>query len=169
MVSDSGWTRRRMLQSVAGASIVGAASPLMTPAEAANLQGPVNAFTWGGRIIPTEVTDFQKETGVKLNFIGASGNSENLAKVKLGGGAQYDIVGVDALWVPKFYQEGVIEVFDMAAWPEYNDMFDQFKNLSIWKVGDKFMAQPWAWSPLVLWYNADKIKTPPTSIKFLWD
>src|SRR5579859_7474576 len=156
MTSNSEWTRRRVLQGVGAAGIGSAASRFVAPAEAANLQGPVNAFTWGGRIIPTEVADFQKETGVKLNFIGASGNSENLAKVKLGGGAQYDIVGVDALWVPKFYEEGVIEVFDMAAWPEYNDMFDQFKNLSIWKVGDKFMAQPWAWSPLVLWYNTNK-------------
>jgi spermidine/putrescine-binding protein len=140
MKSNSGWTRRRVLQGVAGAGIGGAASHLVTPAKAANLQGPVNAFTWGGRIIPAEVADFQKETGVKLNFIGASGNSENLAKVKLGGGGQYDIVGVDALWVPKFYEEGVIEVFDMASWPQYNDMFDQFKNMAIWKVGDKFMA-----------------------------
>jgi spermidine/putrescine-binding protein len=94
------WTRRRILQGAAGAGMAGAASQLVKPARAANLEGPVNAFTWGGRIIPTEVADFQKETGVKLNFIGASGNSENLAKVKLGGGAQYDIVGVDALWVP---------------------------------------------------------------------
>jgi spermidine/putrescine-binding protein len=174
MTSNNGWTRRHMLQRAAQAGIGGAAfgtaSRFATPAKAAtNPQGPVNAFTWGGRIIPTEVADFQKETGIKLNFVGASGNSENLAKVKLGGGAQYDIVGVDALWVPKFYQEGVIEVFDMASWPQYNDMFDQFKNMSIWKVGDKFMAQPWAWSPLVLWYNTNHIKTPPTSIKFLWD
>ena len=163
MKNNSGWTRRRVLQGLAGAGIGSAASHLVTPAKAANLQGPVNAFTWGGRIIPTEVADFQKETGVKLNFIGASGNSENLAKVKLGGGAQYDIVGVDALWVPKFYEEGVIEVFDMASWPQYNDMFDQFKNMAVWKVGDKFMAQPWAWSPLVLWYNTNHIKTPPTT------
>ena len=48
-------------------------------------------------------------------------------------------------------------------------MFDEFKNLSIWKVGNMYMAQPWAWSPLVLWYNTNKIKTPPTSINFLFD
>jgi len=167
-------TRRKFLQSSTMAGLGTAAalrgtSSLITPARAATLEGPVNALTWGGRVIQSQQDDFYKESGVHVNFIGASGNSENLAKIKLGGGSQYDIVGVDALWVPKFYEEGVIEAFDMSSWPEYNDMFDQFKNLSIWKVGDKFLAQPWAWSPLVLWYNADKIKTPPTSIKFLWD
>ena len=110
-----------------------------------------------------------KETGCHVNFIGASGNSENLAKIKLGGGDQYDIVGVDALWVPKFYQEGVIEVFDFEKMPEYEDLFDEFKKMTVWKVGNQWMAQPWAWSPLVLWYNADQIKTPPTSINFLFD
>src|SRR5690348_5221553 len=159
--------RRSAIVGAGGAALAGT-SMLTRPARAA-LAGPVNALTWGGRVMQDQQDDFLKESGVRVNFIGASGNSENLAKIKLGGGSQYDIVGVDALWVPKFYEEGVIEAFDMASWPEYNDMFDQFKNLSIWKVGDKFLAQPWAWSPLVLWYNADKIKTPPTSIKFLWD
>src|SRR5690348_10989814 len=159
--------RRSAIVGAGGAALAGT-SMLTRPARAA-LAGPVNALTWGGRVMQDQQDDFYKESGVHVNFIGASGNSENLAKIKLGGGSQYDIVGVDALWVPKFYEEGVIEAFDMASWPEYNDMFDQFKNLSIWKVGDKFLAQPWAWSPLVLWYNADKIKTPPTSIKFLWD
>jgi spermidine/putrescine transport system substrate-binding protein len=167
-------TRREFLRSSAMAGMGTAAalkgtSLLTSPARAASLRGPVNALTWGGRVMQDQMDDFFQETGARVNFVGASGNSENLAKIKLGGGSQYDIVGVDALWVPKFYEEGVIEAFDMQTWPEYGDMFDQFKNLSIWKVGNQFLAQPWAWSPLVLWYNAERIKTPPTSIKFLWD
>jgi spermidine/putrescine-binding protein len=174
IVRSTRGTRRDFLRT-AGMAGIGAAAGLGYPAQfagparAATLQGPVNAFTWGGRIIPKEIADFEQQTGVRLNFIGASGNSENLAKVKLGGGDQYDLVGVDALWVPKFYEEGIIDVIDMESWPQYADMFDEFKHMSIWKVGDKFMAQPWAWSPLVLWYNTNHIKTPPTSIDFLWD
>jgi len=75
-----------------------------------------------------EMDDFYNETGVHMNFVGASGNSDNLAKIKLGGGDQFDIVGVDALWVPKFYEEGAIEVFDFESWPQYADMFDEFVN-----------------------------------------
>ena len=170
----SGPTRRQFLQGTAAAGLGAAAtlagaSSLVRPARAAALEGPVNAFTWGGRVIKDEAADFLAETGVHVNFIGASGNSENLAKLKLGGGAQYDIVGVDALWVPKFYEEGVIEAIDMEAWPSYGDMFDQFKQMTVWKVGKLWMAQPWAWSPLVLWWNPNRIKTPPTSINFLFD
>jgi hypothetical protein len=48
-------------------------------------------------------------------------------------------------------------------------MFDEFKKMTVWKVGNMWMAQPWAWSPLVLWYNPKYITTPPTSIQFLFD
>src|SRR5271165_4347215 len=142
---SKGGTRRDFLRNagvvgIGAATGLGSAVPFGGAARAATLEGPVNAFTWGGRIMQNEIADFQQQTGVHLNFIGASGNSENLAKVKLGGGDQYDIVGVDALWVPKFYEEGVIEVFDMESWPQYADMFDEFKHLNIWKVGNMFMA-----------------------------
>jgi spermidine/putrescine transport system substrate-binding protein len=166
-------TRREFLQNSAlgglAAATLGSTSPFVSSARAANLEGPLNILSWGSRNFSVEIDDFLQETGVHVNFVGASGNSENLAKIKLGGGEQYDIVGVDALWVPKFYEEGVIEVFDFEKMPEYNDLFDEFKQMTIWKDGDLWMAQPWAWSPLVLWYNADRIKTPPTSIQFLFD
>ena len=165
-------TRREFLKtSVMGgaAAALGARLPIDSPARAAALEGPVNVLSWGSRNFQMQIDDFLKDTGCQVNFTGASGNSENLAKIKLGGGDQYDIVGVDALWVPKFYQEGVIEVFDFEKMPEYQDLFDEFKKMTVWKVGNQWMAQPWAWSPLVLWYNAEQIKTPPTSINFLFD
>ena len=164
-------TRREFLRNSALGGLAAASlgnNLLVSPARAA-MEGPLNILSWGSRNFSVEIDDFLKETGVHVNFVGASGNSENLAKIKLGGGEQFDIVGVDALWVPKFYEEGVIEVFDFEKMPEYGDMFEQFKQMSIWKVGNMWMAQPWAWSPLVLWYNADEIKTPPTSIDFLFD
>ncbi len=166
-------TRREFLRNsamggLAAATTMTGVSSMVSPARAA-IEGPLNILSWGSRNFQVEIDDFLKETGVHVNFVGASGNSENMAKIKLGGGDRYDIVGVDALWVPKFYEEGLIDVFDFEKMPEYGDMFDQFKQMSIWKVGDMWMAQPWAWSPLVLWYNSDRIKTPPTSINFLFD
>src|SRR5205823_11640016 len=102
-------TRREFLRNSTAAGIAAAALgsglPLDRPARAAELEGPVNILSWGSRNFSMQIDDFLKDTGVHVNFVGASGNSENLAKIKLGGGDQYDIVGVDALWVPKFYQE----------------------------------------------------------------
>ena len=171
---NGGTTRRDFMRRAAIAGLgAGAAMtsglPAIRPAAAAQLEGPLNLFTWGGHIEKSEFDDFFKETGVRVNFTGAAGNAEDLAKLKLGGGSQYDIVGVDALWVPKFYEEGVIEVIDLEKFPQYSDVADQFKQMPVWKVGTLWMAQPWAWSPLVPWYNTAHIKTPPTSLKFLWD
>lgn len=153
----------------AGAAALTSGLPLLRNAKAAALEGPLNLFTWGGHVEKGEFADFYNATGVKVNFTGAAGNAEDLSKVKLGGGSQYDIVGVDALWVPKFYDEGIIEVFDLESFPQYSDVADQFKAMPLWKVGKMWMAQPWAWSPLIPWYNTKAIKTPPKDLTFLWD
>ena len=67
------------------------------------------------------------DTPEAMGRAAAASADRPLLKVKLGGGSQYDIVGVDALWVPKFYEEGAIDVIDMGSWPQYSDMFDEFK------------------------------------------
>jgi spermidine/putrescine-binding protein len=170
--SLKGHATRREFMRRAAATGVGAAAlkfGLLGSAEAATAPaGPVNVLTWGGHVEKSEIEDFGKETGIRVNFIGGSGNSENMAKIKLGGGAQYDLVGVDALWVPKYYQEGIIEAFDMEAWPQYPDLLDEFKKMTVWKAGNLWLGQPWAWSPHLVWYNPNRVKTP-TSIQFLWD
>src|SRR4029453_3718320 len=95
-------TRREFLKTSAlggAAAALGAKLPFGGQARAATLEGPVNVLSWG------------------------SGNSQ----IQLGGGHHDDSGGVGALWVPKFYQEGVIEVFDFEKMPEYQDLFDEFK------------------------------------------
>jgi hypothetical protein len=57
-------TRRQFLRDSALAGAGAAAgltlpSPLAGTGRAATLEGPLNAFTWGGRIMQSEVVDFQ--------------------------------------------------------------------------------------------------------------
>ena len=52
-------TRRDFLQHTAAGAALGAGT-LSGSARGANLTGPVNAFTWGGRIIQSESTTSRK-------------------------------------------------------------------------------------------------------------
>jgi len=71
------------------------------------------------------------ELAISARFVGDSPHSAPMAAtIKLEGGKHYDIVAMDALWVPKYYQEGLIEPIDLQSWPAYQDLFDQFKVLS---------------------------------------
>ena len=97
---ETGGTTRRDFMRRAAIAGLGAGAAMTSglsairPAAAAKIEGPLNLFTWGGHIEKSEFDDFFKETGVRVNFTGAAGNAEDLAKLKLGGGSQYDIVGV---------------------------------------------------------------------------
>src|SRR5258708_10597116 len=117
-MKTSRFTRRGFLQRSAIAGVGGAlagTSMLTRPAMAA-LNGPVNALTWGGRVMQDQQDDFLKETGVRVNFIRASGNSENLAQIQLGRGSQYDILRLAPLWGPQFSARGIIEALRTEQW-----------------------------------------------------
>lgn len=175
MKSEGGITRRDLLKGGAALGVGAAAASAVfggrsAPAEGAGtLEGPVNFLGWGGHVEEQEVKDFLAETGVKLNFTAFAENADALTKVRLEGGRRHDLVAVDALWVPKYHELGLLEPLDLKSWPIYNDLFDEFKDLAPWKAGDKTLAVPWAWSPHVLWYNPKYVPGDPTSWDVVWD
>ena len=72
-------TRREFLRNSAlggvAAATFGSNLPFNVKARAAELEGPVNILSWGSRNFSLQIDDFLKETGVHVNFVGASGNS----------------------------------------------------------------------------------------------
>jgi spermidine/putrescine-binding protein len=173
MMSESGLTRREVLQGAAMLGVGAAASTLAPRGAAAQtgtkLVGPVNFLGWGGHKEDVQSKDFAERTGVKLNFTGFAENADALTKVKLEGGKRWDIVAIDALWVPKFNELKLLEPIDLKSWPIHKDLFDEFKDLKVWRVGDKTSGVPWSWSPMYIWYNPKYVTGDPTSWEVLWD
>ena len=127
-------TRRQLLRGGAAVGAGAAAATLLSgaPARAQSgkkLTGPVNFLGWGGHKEDAQSKDFADRTGVKLNFSGFAENADALTKVKLEGGSRWDLVAIDALWVPKFNELKLLEPVDLKSWPIYKDLFDEFKDL----------------------------------------
>jgi spermidine/putrescine-binding protein len=172
---SSGWelTRRQVLR---GGAVfgVGAAATLLGGAPAhgqagKKLAGPVNFLGWGGHKEDAQAKDFAERTGAKLNFTGFAENADALTKVKLEGGSRWDLVAIDALWVPKFNELKLLEPIDLKSWPIHKDLFDEFKDLPPWRVGNMTSGVPWSWSPMYIWYNPKHVTDNPTSWEVLWD
>ncbi len=167
-------TRRDFLKTSAAVGLGVAAAPWLSrlPSRAAaepKLSGTVDFLGWGGHKDDPEIKDFFDRTGVKVNFIGFAENTDALTKVKLEGGKKYDIVAIDALWVPKYHELNLIEPIDFKSWPIYKDLFDEFKDIKVWRAGDKTLSVPWGWSPLPVWYNPKYVTGSPTSWEVLFD
>ncbi len=167
-------TRRQFLRRCAALGITAATASWLArgslPASAASqLKGPVNFLTWSDHFDAEELKDFFALNGVKINTIEFAENADALTKVKLQGGKQIDLVAADPLWVPKYNELGLIEPLDLKSWPVYDELYDEFKQVPIWKVGDKSMGLPWGWAPILIYYNPKYVTGNPTGWDVLWD
>jgi spermidine/putrescine-binding protein len=168
-------SRRQLLKAgaLAGAAVL--ASPISsrfdaTRALAAQGEGPLNWLTWGDHYLTDQLTEATTKYNIKVNPTLFTDNSEGFLKVQQVGGKQIDLVSGDALWVPKYYDEGLIETFDLASLASSKGLFDVALNVPFWKTKDGAnMAFPFGWSPVVIAYNPKYVTGDPTSWEILWD
>ena len=69
----------------------------------------------------------------------------------------------DALWVPKFYNEGLIVPFDIKSFPVSKQLYPVALDVPFWKAGSNQMGYPFGWSSLQIFYNPKYVKTKPDS------
>jgi len=85
------------------------------------------------------------------------------------GGKQIDMVSGDALWVPEFYKNGLIEPFDIESLDTAKGLFPEAKKLPFWQTDKGYMAFPFGWSPIQIAYNPKYVDPAPDSWEVLWD
>ncbi len=91
-----------------------------------------------------------------------SDDSDSYVKVKAGGGG-WDMSSEDALWVPKFYNEGLIVAFDIKSFPVSKQLYSVALDVPFWKAGSNQMGYPFGWSSLQIFYNPKYVTTKPDS------
>ncbi len=167
---ERGLSRRRLLQrSAAGAAGLYAASAAgrMGQAVAAG-NVTLNWLTWSDHYFPDQLQEVQKTTGIAGRPQLFSDDADAYIKVKRGGGG-WDMSSEDALWVTKFYEDGLIEPFDIKSFPVAKQLYPMALDIPFWKSGADQMAYPFGWSSVQLYYNPKYVTTKPTSWQALLD
>src|SRR6185369_5108049 len=72
----------------------------------------LNVFVWGDILEPAVVADFEKETGIKLNFSYYSSNEELIVKLKATKGEGYDLIIPSDYAVNILIKEDLLKKFD---------------------------------------------------------
>jgi spermidine/putrescine-binding protein len=103
----------------------------------------------------------EQDITVKVSF--ADDNLTNFQQLKRG--VAFDVVTADALWVPRFLEEGLIEGFDPAELATWKNLYSTAREVPFWKSGGLYTCYPHAWSPHLLYYNPAEVRIPPDS----WD
>jgi putative spermidine/putrescine transport system substrate-binding protein len=159
------------------------------PAEAAMpstaLEGSLDIVAWPGYIERGEsdkaydwVTQFENETGCKVN-VKTAGTSDEMVTLMTSGGAQPSPSG-DGSWPPpgnapydlvtasgdaslRLVRGGTVMPIDITRVPSYANIDPRLQEATWHFVDGKHYGVPYQWGPNVLLYSTKTFKKPPTS------
>jgi spermidine/putrescine transport system substrate-binding protein len=174
-VLDQVHSRRRFLQ-LTGA--VGATAALGGVVAACNVVGSGGAkttgtftwMTWSDHWIQSQLDKISKDVNISTQISELAGNAQGYAKLKEVKG-QLDKMSADAMWVPNAYnKDGLIEPFDINELKVSSQLYSFAREFPYWKAdGGGYMAYPFGWSPIMIYYDPAKVSGNPTDWQVLLD
>ncbi len=161
-VTRKAWFRRAVALVSAGALCV----VIAALAAATNAQPVVNVCSWGEYIDEELITQFEEETGIRVNYQTAESNETLYSLLKSGGG-DYDVIVPSDYMISQLIEEDMLAPLDYSKIPNFALIDDQFKNLPY--DPDNLYTVPYAWGTLGIIYNASMVDEDITSWSAMFD
>ncbi len=134
------------------------------PAEAAKPAGPVfddekvlNIYNWPDYITENMLSDFEKETGIKVNYDTFENNEALHAKL-VAGNSGYDIVVPTAGFGKKHIDAGLYQELDRSKIPNYANLDPEFMAKIAGVDPDNKHFIPWGWGFTTVGINKQKVE-----------
>ena len=133
----------------------------------------INVFNWGEYISDSyedgllDVNrEFEKLTGIKVNYVTFESNEDMYAKIK-NGGSNYDIIIPSDYMIGRMIEEKMLKSFDPNSLPNYHYISDEYKGMYF--DPDDIYSVPYNVGTVGLIYNSKIVTEKPTSWRILWD
>lgn len=133
----------------------------------------INVFNWGEYISDTYEdgmvdvnAEFEKLTGIKVNYVTYESNEDMYPKIK-NGGASYDIIIPSDYMIERMISEDMLMEIDTSALPNYHYISDEYRNM--YYDPDNRYSVPYNVGMVGLIYNKTMVEEPPTSWTAMWD
>ncbi|MGQ9599283.1 MAG: ABC transporter substrate-binding protein [Anaerolineae bacterium] len=172
-MSDKGISRRGFMRLTAGAGLGLLGASVLTGCKpggpAGKAQGSFNWMTWGDHYVTGQLEKIAAEAKIQANPTLFSDNSEALLKMQQVGGKQIDMCSADALWVPVYHEQKLIEPLDLDDFPVSKELYSLAREFKFWTTPEGYLAYPFGWSPIQVAYNPKYVTPAPDSWQVLWD
>ncbi len=128
----------------------------------------LNLYTWSNVIPEFVIQQFEKETGIKINFSTYDSNETLYAKLKATEDAGYDLIEPSSYYVDRMRKQGMLEPLDKTKLLGFNNLDPQFLNQS-YDPENKFSI-PFIWGTTGIYVNKNYFD-PKTLTKWsdLWN
>jgi spermidine/putrescine transport system substrate-binding protein len=114
-------------------------------------QNSLNLYTFANELPVSVVQQFEKETGIKVNFTTYDGNETMYAKLKASNDAGYDIVMPSSYYIDRMSAEGMLIKLDKTKLLHFNNLDPEFLHLPYDPNND--YALPYIWSVTGIYVN----------------
>lgn len=127
----------------------------------------VYVYNWTEYIPDEVIKQFETETGIKVIYTTYDSNEAMYAKIKLTGGADYDLAIPSTYYVQKMAKEGLIQEIDKTKLQNFSGLNPKFVN-QVFDPNNKYSI-PFMWGSTAIGVNAKHIDPATiTSWKDLW-
>jgi spermidine/putrescine-binding protein len=161
-------SRRRFLQVSAGTA--GAMTLGVNLAQRVRAQGGgFNFMTWSDHFYDEQLDAVEAATGIRPSISELAGNAEGFTRVREVGG-QLDLISGDALWVPQYYEEGLIDAWDINELEVAQTLYPISREFPWWTTAEGlYLGYPFGWSPVQIYYDPAHVSPAPDSWEVLLD
>jgi putrescine transport system substrate-binding protein len=130
-------------------------APVAVPAVAAE-EKILNVYNWPDYIAADMIANFEKETGIKVNYQTFE-NNEGLQAKLVAGNSGYDIVVPGSVFVKAQIEAGLLKKLDKSQIPNYKNLDPALMSkLTGVDAGNEHVL-PWAWSFTTVAINKTKV------------
>ena len=133
----------------------------------------INVFNWGEYISDTYAdglvdvnAEFEKLTGIKVNYVTYESNEDMYPKIK-NGGASYDIIIPSDYMIERMIAEDMLMEIDVSELPNYKYISEEYRNM--YYDPENRYSVPYNVGMVGLIYNSKMVEEKPTSWTALWD
>lgn len=133
-----------------GADAAGPAAPGATEEKV------VNVYNWSDYIAEDTVANFEKETGIKVNYDMYDGN-ETLETKLLAGSSGYDVVVPSASFMERQIKTGVYQKLDKSKLPNLANMDKEIADRAALHDPGNEHSVVYMWGTTGIGYNAEKV------------
>ena len=131
--------------------------------------GSINVYNWGEYIDQSVLTDFEEQTGIRVNYTTYASNEEMYSKI-VSGAASYDVVIPSEYMISKMIEEDLIAELDFDNIPNYRYIGEKYRGLA-YDPEEKYSV-PYTWGTVVIVYNTkyvDEEDVADESLDLLWN
>ena len=135
----------------------------------------INVYNWGEYIANGDdgsldvIREFERETGIKVNYTNYASNEEMYAKLS-SGAADYDVIIPSDYMIERMISEGMLEKLNFSNIPNFSLIDPQYTGLS-YDPNDEYSV-PYTWGTVGIFYNktmVDEEDIAEQSWDILWN